>query len=533
MNKYRKHIDQFFREKLGNYRETPPPDVWDDLEQRLDGLAAAPKPAAPGGRWMWHVAIVSVILFMGASAVKKYYNSAVTANTDKTLAVNQSTNTGTPVTGNNANSTTSVPATVASNQPATENAVNDNNMDNSSNNYNNQNSNTAIAQNLHTGSTNNNNHLNPSKTTANGAKKGNTAAATHNRTSGKTNKNTNNAYVKNAYSSSTTPSTYSNAPSNPATEEAANENRPNASPNTTLSVVAKPEDAKNPTKKEITENKKTGIPNNNLKKTKPSFARIEAGIKTGFESGFTTDAAYKFVVSPYVQFNLSPKFAIMAQPAVKAAMMQSHNLGTPTSYYKINSETSMLTVGDVTTHATTHGSTVVIDSYTTAYSFSQAHDSIVKSNKTASRTIMQYELPILMKYNLTKHFAVYGGVNVVYSQMVTIAENTVTVKNISRTLDTTITTTNAPAPGGPSGLGFNYTGTPYAQYSGPMKPAQTGYQFNVGYMVGFTFTAHNKWLFDALVQQAPARQDVKAGYNINRPLSATYLRLSIGYKLTK
>jgi hypothetical protein len=532
MNKYRKHIDQFFREKLGNYRETPPPDVWDDLEQRLDGLAAAPKPAAPGGRWMWHVAIVSVILFMGASAVKKYYNSAVTANTDKAVAVNQSANTGIPVTGNNANSTTSEPTTAASSQPATENAVNDNNTDNSSNNYNNQNSNTAIAQNLHTGSTNNNNHQNHSKTTVNGAKKG-TAAATHNRTSGKTNKNTNNAYVKNTYSSSTTPSTYNNTLSNPATEEAANENRPNASPNTTLSVVSKPEDPKNPTKKDITENKKTGTQNHNLKKTKPSFARIEAGIKTGFESGFTTDAAYKFVVSPYVQFNLSPKFAIMAQPAVKATMMQSHNLGTPTSYYKINSETSELTTNSSVPNTVSVGSTTDTVSWTSKYRFSQAHDSIVKSNKTAARTIMQYELPILMKYNLTKHFAVYGGVNVVYSQMVTIAENTITVKNISRTLDTTITTTNAPAPGGPSGLGFNYTGTPYSQYSGPMKPAQTGYQFAVGYMVGFTLTAHDKWLFDALVQQAPARQDVKAGYNINTPLSATYLRLSIGYKITK
>jgi len=470
---------------------------------------------------------------MGASAVKKYYNSAVTANADKAVAVNQSTNTGTPVTGNNANTTTSESTTAAGNQPAAENAVNNNNTNNSNNNYNNQNSNTAIAQNLHTGSTNSNNYQNPSKTTVNGAKKGNTAAATHNRTSGKTNKNTNNAHVNNTYNASATRSTYNNTLSNPAAEEEANENRPNASPNTTLSVVAKPEDAKNPTKKDITENKKTGTLNHNLKKTKPSFARIEAGIKTGFESGFTTDAAYKFVVSPYVQFNLSPKVAIMAQPAVKAAMMQSHNLGTPTSYYNVDGETSHLVLNSQTPDAPTIGTVPDTIGWVSKYTFSQSHDSIVKSNKTGTRTVMQYELPILLKYNLTKKLSVYGGVNLVYSQSVTITESTFTVKNISRSLDTTIATEGHDVPASPTGLGFNYAGTPYSQYSGPMKPAQTGYQFNVGYMVGFTLTAHDKWLFDALVQQAPARQDVKAGYNINTPLSATYLRLSIGYKLTK
>jgi len=531
MNKYRKHIDQFFREKLGNYRETPPPDVWDDLEQRLDGLAAAPKPSAPG-KWMWHVAIVSVILFMGVSAVKKYYTAG--SNTNKPMAANESATSNTPVSRSTASTTTAAAqsatnatnnVTAATTSQPTASGNNDNSNGNSINNNNNPKTNSATAQLLPSNSISN--HQNPSTNKATASHNHRYyAAAAHNRTSGKTNANRN-AYASNTYNTAIARNSHNNKLSNPAPEEETTEGGANASPNTTLSVVDnKPKDSKNPTQA-ITENKKPSAVNN-LKKNKPSFARIEAGIKTGFEGGFTSDAATKFVVSPYLQYNLSPKIAVMVQPAVKAANLRSHDLGSPISYYQANNETSVLTM-QITPSVNVKGPVRDTVGYTTKYSFSQTHDSIVKSNKTTARVAMEYELPVLFKYNVSKKVAVYGGVNIVCQKLVGITENTFVARNISRSIDTTIYTTTAPQPG----FAMSYDGTPYKNYSGPMQPAQTGYQFNVGYMVGFTYTCHEKWLFDALIQQAPAKQDVKSGYNINTPLSSTYLRLSIGYKLTK
>ena len=69
MINYRKHIDDFFREKLGNYREAPPPEAWGELEQRLDGLT----PALPGSyyKFLPHIAIISLLVVMGISAGKK------------------------------------------------------------------------------------------------------------------------------------------------------------------------------------------------------------------------------------------------------------------------------------------------------------------------------------------------------------------------------------------------------------------------------------------------------------------------------
>jgi hypothetical protein len=52
-------------------------------------------------------------------------------------------------------------------------------------------------------------------------------------------------------------------------------------------------------------------------------------------------------------------------------------------------------------------------------------------------------------------------------------------------------------------------------------------------MLGVSYEYSKRWLVDALIQQNPANKDIRGGADINVPLSATYFRLSVGYKLTK
>jgi hypothetical protein len=65
-----------------------------------------------------------------------------------------------------------------------------------------------------------------------------------------------------------------------------------------------------------------------------------------------------------------------------------------------------------------------------------------------------------------------------------------------------------------------------------LYPAQQGYVLKVGYMAGFSYEFADNWLFDGLVQQGTAPVNNQGGYNINTALSATYFRLTLGYKLT-
>ena len=72
-----------------------------------------------------------------------------------------------------------------------------------------------------------------------------------------------------------------------------------------------------------------------------------------------------------------------------------------------------------------------------------------------------------------------------------------------------------------------------SEYNGPLYPSTRVNQIRFGATVGVSYEYSKRWLVDALVQQNPAPRDVKGGYNINTPLSATYFRISVGYKLTK
>jgi hypothetical protein len=138
----------------------------------------------------------------------------------------------------------------------------------------------------------------------------------------------------------------------------------------------------------------------------------------------------------------------------------------------------------------------------------------------------------MLKYNVTKHLAVYGGPNMVYTSYPAITEETYSQKGITRSYDKTIVSNTAPT-GTPALTGFTYSGKNISSDDGPLVPAQSGYHFRPGYMVGVSYTYRTKWLVDAQIQQNPAKADYKGGININAPLSAPYFRLSVGYKLTK
>lgn len=516
MSNFRKHIDDFFREKLGRYREAPPPDVWDDLETRLDGLQ--PVPQTFPYRWLLHVAMISAILILGISLGRKLLTGS---DSNRQIAGNETGQTQkvTPL---------AVPAAGA----AASGTQSDNNNGTPG-------SNTGSAT---TGNTNADNNSNPQANQAPANKpatrSSNNKTNTQKHTAGKQATTANQTHRGSTVNPSEPatfyqPNTYHGNLSNPAPEDPNTyHSAPNASPEPTLSSGSnKPADNSKQKDESKTKNEgnKDNKTNNNHKPAKPMFPRFEAGVKTGFESGFSNEAANKYVLAPYIQYNISPKLAIMTQPGIKYATSGQRYIGTSQNYYSANPEDGKLTSGATVDSAVTIGPNTTVY-HVTKYNYTQTHDSIVKSYKTGG-SYMEFELPILLKYNLTKAFSVYGGVNLVYSKLATITENTYTVKGITRSFDTTITTTGTPV--APQGLGFSYSGTAIADYKGPLAPAQSGYQMNVGYMVGFSYSVSKKWLFDALVEQSPAKSDIKGGYDINAPLSNTYFRLSVGYKLTK
>ena len=67
MEEGQKHIDDFFREELGNYTEMPPEKVWEELSQRLDDTR---RPRF-GGWWPWIVMLLLIGSVAGYMAFHK------------------------------------------------------------------------------------------------------------------------------------------------------------------------------------------------------------------------------------------------------------------------------------------------------------------------------------------------------------------------------------------------------------------------------------------------------------------------------
>src|SRR3954464_15959440 len=81
MEENRKHIDELFREALGNYTETPPSSVWDNVEQRLDTTGRKPRPPF---WWAWFAVLFLVIAAGGTVVVKNWLPSKGHTNEKKT-----------------------------------------------------------------------------------------------------------------------------------------------------------------------------------------------------------------------------------------------------------------------------------------------------------------------------------------------------------------------------------------------------------------------------------------------------------------
>ncbi|MCF8449886.1 MAG: hypothetical protein K9G49_08460 [Taibaiella sp.] len=506
MGHKKKHIDDFFREKLGSYSETPPADAWQDMDKKLDTLVPH-VPTSPL-RWLGHVGMVSLIAVLGVSLVQKFTGkskngdsivkeqtinnidaSTATVAVDNSVAEATTTSlpefdNGNEESANNATTpTVTTPSSVSDDDYYTEDAgkeyipgvtrIRDEHIVNEQEAVNNVNQGSGMASGYNSSATLNNIEQTIENERVN--------------------------VIDNQVV---------NSSSNNSVQAAKNYTNPS------VAKIIQPSNL-------VIKESRNAI--------KPGFNRWEAGVKGGYERGFTNADAQKYVIAPYVAFKVSKKVALMIQSGVKYVNSPVRAIGGAQSFYQQNAD------GKVTDNGT-YTSTKVEGSslqtyYNTNYRYTQSHDSIVKYNRVGG-SYMEYELPVLLRYEIGKKVSVYGGVNMIYSQVKGISEHTYTKSGIVKTIDTVITAKTMPTAPAVGDI-ITYTGTPFSDYNGPLYPATRENQIRLGAMLGFSYKYSDRWLLDALLQKNPAPQDVRGGYNINTPLSSTYFRLSVGYKLTK
>lgn len=506
MKNNKKHIDDLFKDELSNYAETPPPAAWDALQKRMN-VVQQPRVSY---RWAAYFAVASLLLLLSVSVAKKMGEPVTTAQ-------NELNGTNTAASGAN----NAMAAPVVKNDPT---VISDNTIAKkveittsiaaASNTSGNTTQNTARNKQNSAGNRNKPTVYYASAVAAKNGKAGSKSAGNAAQEAGETSTNEWNASANNRNNGG-------------SAVEAATGNA--------QELAAGVKDVKGspaPGKKGDANTGKQSKKDDAIVKETPKakFNRIEAGLKAGFETGLNNDAARKIVAAPYIQFNITPRLSFMVQPAAKSSYLNTRRIGNPESYYSINPGGQVSQVGSSTPIYIVPGAPPM---YLTKYHYSETHDSIVKSYANA-HTYLEFEIPLLAKYKLSKSFSVYGGVNMAFGKAIKIAENTFKTPGINKTADSfAITATPAQATPPPIRSVINYAGTPYSSYTGPLYPADQGTAVRLGYMIGFSYEYEKRWLFDALMQQGNAKTNNVGGFNINTALSAPYVRLMLGYKLTK
>ncbi len=250
------------------------------------------------------------------------------------------------------------------------------------------------------------------------------------------------------------------------------------------------------------------------------------GLKGGFEMALVGAGSSKIAFSPFIQYRLGKKFSIMVQPAIKGMRQPDRTVGATGNYYESKSGTgSYKLVDSALLYLVMTGDTL----WRRNYEYTEKYDSIVKTYKTGG-TYLEFELPVLLRFDVTPKLGVYGGLNMVYSKKQGVHEETkVWTDQVARGEVSTLLPVNAAATL-PTTTGLNYTGTPLANYSGPTYPDDRSGLMRMGYMLGVSYEFKKRWLADAMLQQSFVPANVQGGTDLNKPFGLPYIRLTIGYR---
>lgn len=513
MDKKRKHIDDFFRDKMGHYAEVPPLDAWADMDKRLDILKPATVPTNPY-RWMGHFGMVSVVAILGVTAVHYFSDSGV-------AGANAPTHVASAVTPSSAATPN---ADVATASPAPEDM---------------------------------------------GVAEATDAAALNNEETGRSSKEKprheqlafGESYAANAdeeYVEGVTPihkedinDTYEPGHGREGSTQhvlaadgsgallayAGTDVPPVGSSMNNAKAMSKLVGVQNLSSAGVKDKKNLLPPQaaetitkaDKMNAPRTHENKWEMGINAGYERGFSNEASRSVAIAPWVGYKLGKRFSVIAQPTVKFANAPVRQIGEAQLYYTTVGEATVQAVESYVTSAV-EGTRVTYYN-NTRYRYRQVYGTTERRNVTGGK-YMQLELPVAAAYRLAQRVKVYGGVNLVYSKSQTVKEQESAENGLIATRDVLVTTAGTPeAPNAADVL--QYEGTPGSQYSGPIYPSTRSNLLRVGASAGVSWQYSSRWLLDAMVQQTPAPTAVRGGYNVNAPMAAPVFRLSVGYKILR
>lgn len=271
-----------------------------------------------------------------------------------------------------------------------------------------------------------------------------------------------------------------------------------------------------------------------------------AGIKLGFTRGFDPVwNANKWVIAPYVEYGLSSNFSVMFQPAF---LIGKAKVGTlPNSdqvFYEILNTTfdsiAYVSRGKIDSSIITPNPP---DTVFRTYRYGQVYDSIHVGYKVTNTQQWDAELPIMVKYKVNKTFAFIVGASATYSSVLRTKEEVTRYQGLMRQYEDVhapqtffVTVQGQEPPAGPprkdAGNLFPYNTSPFSNYQ-PRQITETNNFWRYGFMVGASASIKERLMVELMLHKSGVDVNSVPDKQLQKIYTQPYLRLMVGYKLTK
>ncbi len=280
--------------------------------------------------------------------------------------------------------------------------------------------------------------------------------------------------------------------------------------------------------------------------TKKKPLPIDAGIKLGFSRGFDrTWNADKWIIAPFVQYRMPANLSLIIQPSFQAGRARVGALANSDQvFYEIRSS-NFDSLGRVSRGAI--DSSVLTpnppDTVFRTYKYGQVYDSIHVGYRVTNTQMWDVELPLMLQYRVSKTFAFILGGSVAYSSVLQTKEEVSRYEGLTRSYQEVhnpqtffVTTQGQEPPAGPPRKSFSdlfqYDTIPFSDYR-PRQVSTANNFFRYGFMVGASATFKERWMVELMLHKTGVDASAVPDKQLQKIYTQPYLRLMVGYKITK
>lgn len=252
---------------------------------------------------------------------------------------------------------------------------------------------------------------------------------------------------------------------------------------------------------------------------------LSAGLKLGYDRGFSNYTTNNFVISPYLQWNITPAFALVLQPGFRYNQINKTQLLDKQSYHEITAQSldsNHIIIQD------TAGNKIQRN-----YTYSNTYDSIVAGYKMRQNSFWEVELPLYVKYYVTPGFSIMAGGILSFGKIVDIEGDIQRISGLIRYDSLSYQPVPANSSTYPNPPSLNN----YFSYNTPEYTAQTNYDnpatnpARFGILFGFSYELKKKFLFDLMIRKTVSGMQYIPNEQVRSIYTQPYFRFSFGYRL--